>query len=464
LIVGAPSQVGSVIVLMLRSNGTIEAFHKYVAPTDVTYFGRSVVSIGDLTQSGSVYLAVVSGALTAGVRPVWILTLSSTGVVSMITRLTHRSGSPVLVGATFGNSLASFGDGKLLVGEWDYFSGRGAVWLLRVSAHGTVLGFQNVLEADDGRVDSRGFSVAAVCRQGSRSPLLAVGAPGADSPRGEVRLMSLHVDVLGSTCEETTSGKSSTTNLEPTLLPAPSDQEVQDSTLVAGNVLIFVALGAIFIVALCALALWRHRSLFQELFARPKASKRGSASPDISEDVTIDYSADSYESVTATNATTGPWSKASIQELGSHPTIASEAGGKICGQCTRRLSGRTVEVRGARIHGECFVCSHCSTSLFEGGPADHPPNRGYVKQNDRGELLCKHCFELHTRSCDVCGGSLADSAFAEVKLPSGREVLVHRGCLRCARCSGRVRKSFALAASEELVCAECRSPRSFHKM
>jgi uncharacterized protein with PIN domain len=144
---------------------------------------------------------------------------------------------------------------------------------------------------------------------------------------------------------------------------------------------------------------------------------------------------------------------------GDHPAARprSYSAGTMCAQCGAELTGKSVRLRGStvRVHARCFVCSHCATSLFEGNLADRPPAYGHVKKNDRGELLCFHCFELHTRSCDACGGSLADVEFAEVKLPSGGEILMHRKCIRCSRCSALIVGSFALSASEELVCADC---------
>ena len=227
---------GAVYVLRLNADGTVKSSTKIAsglnggpALANNDQFGTSVASLGDLDGDGVTDLAV--GAIndsSAGTQRgvVYVLRLNADGTVKVSTKIASgTNGGPTLANFDlFGSSVASLGDldgdgvTDLAVGaRGDSAAGadRGAVYVLRMNANGTVKSSTKIASGTNGgpalaNNDRFGSSVASLGDlDGDGVTDLAVGANGDDTngnSRGAIYVLRLNADGTANSSTKIASG------------------------------------------------------------------------------------------------------------------------------------------------------------------------------------------------------------------------------------------------------------------
>jgi uncharacterized delta-60 repeat protein/CSLREA domain-containing protein len=230
LVVGAPgdddggTDRGALYVLFLNATGTVRAESKVSAATpafgalldDVDRFGASVGSLGDLDGDGRAELVVGApgdddGGTDRGA--LYVLFLHANGTVRSLQKVSATSGAftgALADGDGFGSAVSGLGDldgdgfVDLVVGapgDDDGGTDRGALYVLRLDADGTVLGEQELsgsagsLGAVPADGDGFGSAVSGLGDlDGDGFADVVVGAPGDDdggSDRGALYVVRL---------------------------------------------------------------------------------------------------------------------------------------------------------------------------------------------------------------------------------------------------------------------------------
>jgi hypothetical protein len=163
---GGPAR-GAAWILFLESDGTVKAEQKISdtaggfqgALEDLDDFGFALAGLGDLDGDGTEDLAAgvpFADGLAVDEGAAWVLFLEPDGTVASEVELAPgRAGFGALLGPSdqFGSALALVGDrdgdgrGELAVGspgDLDGLPVGDAVWLLQLSASGTVRGFETI--------------------------------------------------------------------------------------------------------------------------------------------------------------------------------------------------------------------------------------------------------------------------------------------------------------------------------
>ena len=198
---------GAVWILFLDNDGTVKS-HQKISDTEGGFtgtldngdrFGGSLAFIGDLDGNGVGDLAVgAAGDDDGGANhgAIWILFLNRDGTVESHQKISDTEGgfTGILSDDELGRSVASMDDidgdgvGDLAVGAMDDDDGggnRGAVWILFLTARGTVKAHQKISDTQGGFVgtlhngDHFGTSVASLGDlDGDGVADLALGAIG----------------------------------------------------------------------------------------------------------------------------------------------------------------------------------------------------------------------------------------------------------------------------------------------
>ena len=221
------ANAGAVYILFLRADGTVKSEQKISAtvggltgPLSINNrFGSSVAQIGDLDGDGLNDLVVGAkddddGAVDGGA--VYVLFLNADGTVKGEQKISALAGGftgPLTTNDRFGIGVASLGDldgdgnGDIAVGalyDDDGGTDRGAVYVLRLNADGTVKAEQKISDTEGGfggvldNNDEFGTAVSGVGDVDADGvPDLAVGTPKDDdtnSLSGAVYLLFLNAN------------------------------------------------------------------------------------------------------------------------------------------------------------------------------------------------------------------------------------------------------------------------------
>jgi hypothetical protein len=220
---------GAIWVLFLNADGTVKAHQKISdlagafagVLDDGDRFGSSAANLGDLDGDDVTDLVVgaaldFDGGFARGA--VWVLFLNPNGTVKTEQKISQISGGfngALENGDAFGSAVAALGDldgdgvPDLAVGasnddDGNGGSDRGAVWVLRLNADGTVKAEQKISDTAGGfagslaDLDRFGSALAALGDlDGDGASELAVGTPQGDDggpDRGAVWVLFLYAD------------------------------------------------------------------------------------------------------------------------------------------------------------------------------------------------------------------------------------------------------------------------------
>ncbi|HEY2414659.1 MAG TPA: FG-GAP-like repeat-containing protein [Pirellulaceae bacterium] len=216
---GSFSARGAVYVLFMNSNGTVRSSVKLASLTsglpaldDLTFFGTSVASLGDLDGDGVTDLAVGAPGVNAEAGAVYVILMNANGTVKRSTRLTSDENNAPLLSTfdLFGSSVANLGDldgdgvTDLAVGAIGDDTGgdaRGAVDVLFMKADGAVkcsVKLASDINGGPTLADNSAFGASVAVLgdlDGDGLPELAIGANDATTngvPTGAVQVLFLN--------------------------------------------------------------------------------------------------------------------------------------------------------------------------------------------------------------------------------------------------------------------------------
>nr|XP_018910458.1 PREDICTED: prickle-like protein 3 isoform X2 [Bemisia tabaci] len=114
-----------------------------------------------------------------------------------------------------------------------------------------------------------------------------------------------------------------------------------------------------------------------------------------------------------------------------------------CVKCTKIITSGGVTYKNEPWHRECFVCTHCSTSLA---------GQRFTSRDDKP--YCADCFgELFAKRCTACSKPI--TGIGGTRFISFEDRHWHNDCFICATCKTSLVGRGFITDAEDIICPEC---------